>query len=164
MASRSHIKSPFMMYCGSVNELLLYFWLLHGLFLRPASGAFWGRRRNMQGVYARNVGRRPRMQDACSLHASLVSVWPGIKLAIRLFTSWAQGKRLHIVLYKITKQRTAASASCLYPLCSAWWAVKVDRSRKNCEEDTLCGFKVNQGHRIWHRSEGHKRLPISGYE
>ena len=41
----------------------------------------------MQGVYARNVGRRPRMQDACSLHASLVSVWPGIKLAIRLFTS-----------------------------------------------------------------------------
>ena len=32
---------------------------------------------------------------------------------------------------------------------------------KNPDKDALRGFKVIQGHRIWHQLDGHIRLPIS---
>jgi len=30
-------------------------------------------------------------------------------------------------------------------------------------KDALCVFKVIQGHRIWHQSKAHIRLPVSGF-
>jgi len=52
-------------------------------------------------------------------------------------------------------------ADCIYlsSLCSAW----LTEVAKNAEKDALRGFKVIQGHRIWHQSKEHMRLPITGY-
>jgi len=49
-------------------------------------------------------------------------------------------------------------------LHSAWRGEprKLTEVTKNCETDTLRGFKVNQGHRIFHQSKAHIQLPISG--
>jgi len=33
---------------------------------------------------------------------------------------------------------------------------------KNAEKDALPGFKVVQGHRVWHQLKGHMQLLISG--
>jgi len=32
----------------------------------------------------------------------------------------------------------------------------------NAEKDAFRGFKVIQGHRVWHQSKGRMRLPASG--